>query len=570
MRYGIAVKLALLLAAVGICASALTGAYSYGVSRSLLVESSQQSLVAATQVLGRRVDTSLEEIARNLQVLANHPSVRRTLKQPDAGLNAQLAELFELMMQANPAYFQIRLITADNFGLEQVRVDRLGSSFINVPEPDLQEKGHFSYVSETLQLPSGTVYMSRITINHERGVYTGAERPSMQLAMPVRDTDGKALGVVVINLDVDGMFALLATDLPPGFRLFLANGQGDILIHPDHSKTFGFDRGRRVLLQDEFAGTRSLISGAANQVVFQQPTTDGLLQPVVMAFVRQPLKLRSEEGQLYVGLAQPLSSVREGAQHLGVLIMVSVLGFGLLGLLGALVLARLVLRPLRQLITAANLFGRGQQVGYLPLERQDEIGELARSFQQMQQQIGEQLGSLHASQEQLKQMAQYDALTELPNRRMLQDRLDLAIARARRHGGCAAVLFIDLDNFKEINDGWGHDAGDAVLVAVAQRLRLSVRDTDTVARLGGDEFVVLLDGPGTERDAALIAAKLIDCLSPGIPFQGGTLRVAASIGISIFPQHGITAPQLLMAADRAMYSVKANGRGGFGFAMLQD
>ena len=570
MKAGIAVKFAALLAAVGVAAAALTGAYSYGVSRQLLVESSQQSLLADTQVLGRRMDTSLQEVQRNLLLLAMHPAALRMLQQPDAANRQQLDDLFELMLRANPAYFQVRLISAADFGLERVRVDRQGTSFVRVKDDDLQEKGHFSYVSETLKQSPGNVYISRITINHERGVHAGAERPSMQLAMPVADASGQALGVVVINLDVDGMFALLAVDLPSDFRLFLANGDGDILIHPDHSKTFGFDRGRRVLIQEEFPATASLVTGSQSRVVFQNAVEGGALQPLLLAFVQQTLGQQSEEGRLFVGLAQPLSAAREGAQRFGMLIAVSVVVLGLLGLLLAFVLARLALRPLRQLTEAAQRFGRGDDGGELPLEREDEIGDLARSFRQMQLQIGEQMDSLQASQQRLQQLAQYDPLTELPNRRMLQDRLDVAISRARRHDEQLAVLFIDLDNFKDINDGWGHDAGDAVLVEVAHRLRQSVRAVDTVARLGGDEFVILLDAPGARDDIIHIATKLLERVALGIPFQGITLRVGASVGISLFPHDGTTPAALLVSADRAMYQVKAHGRGGYGFVQLQD
>ncbi|SCK26523.1 diguanylate cyclase domain-containing protein [Vogesella sp. LIG4] len=566
MRFGIAAKLALLLAAVGMVFASLVGVYSYSVSRNLLVESSQQTLLAATQILGRRLDSSLQEVARDVDVLASHPLVQRTLQHPDAQSNEQLARLFELIMKASPDYFQIRLISAGNFGLERVRVDRVGASLQRVPDEDLQEKGHFPYVSETLRLPAGSIYMSRITINHERGLYSGAERPSMQVAMPVVGDGGRALGVVVVNVDVDGLFAMLAADLPSDLHLFLANGQGDILIHPDRSKTFGFDRGRRVLIQEEYPSTAPLLSGRVAQVAFQQTDADTASPPMLLAFVRQALKLHSDDHLLYVGLEQPLSAGAIGSHQMGQLILVSVLVVGLLGMLAAVLLTRFMLRPLRQLTVAANRFGRGEQVAELPLGRRDEIGELAQSFHHMQLQIGEQVASLQASQEQLKLLAQYDSLTGLPNRRMLQDRLDLAITRAMRHGEHVALLFIDLDNFKDINDGWGHDAGDVVLVEIAQRLRQSVRAVDTVARLGGDEFVVLLDGPGQQHDIAAVARKMLDNLALGIAFQGITLRVGASVGISVFPQGGASASALLIGADRAMYRVKAGGGGSYGFA----
>ncbi len=156
-------------------------------------------------------------------------------------------------------------------------------------------------------------------------------------------------------------------------------------------------------------------------------------------------------------------------------------------------------------------------------------------------------------------------LTGLPNRRLIHERLEQALAHARRYGTEVCVLFIDLDDFKVINDELGHEAGDAVLKSVAQRLLGMMRKVDTVARLGGDEFVVLLGAPTPPKYLMSIAEKLIEGLKEPILVEskGRTLQVGASIGISQYPQDGTSAEEILANADRAMYQAKAAGRDRF-------
>ncbi|WP_298595842.1 putative bifunctional diguanylate cyclase/phosphodiesterase [Zoogloea sp.] len=161
--------------------------------------------------------------------------------------------------------------------------------------------------------------------------------------------------------------------------------------------------------------------------------------------------------------------------------------------------------------------------------------------------------------------ANYDPLTGLPNRRLLGDRLTETLKRAQRTSDCVAVLFIDLDRFKEVNDTLGHDAGDRLLVEAARRIVACVRDSDTVARQGGDEFTVLLPGLSERAPIERIAEDIIDALCQ--PFQLGTdiAYVSASIGITLCPQDAETPADILRNADQAMYAAKAEGRNRFSY-----
>ncbi len=175
---------------------------------------------------------------------------------------------------------------------------------------------------------------------------------------------------------------------------------------------------------------------------------------------------------------------------------------------------------------------------------------------------------------QLRQAATHDALTGLPNRALMQDRLAQALARTARDGSGLAVLFIDLDGFKPVNDTYGHIAGDMLLQGVAQRLRGCVRDSDTVARVGGDEFVVVSLGSGSPEAAATVADKLLTALTPPFPLGVGEARIGASIGIALAsgrePDQPVPAQSLLDAADHAMYDAKHAGKGVWRLAAPPD
>lgn len=173
-----------------------------------------------------------------------------------------------------------------------------------------------------------------------------------------------------------------------------------------------------------------------------------------------------------------------------------------------------------------------------------------------------------AEETKLQMMAYHDRLTGLPNRVLFFDRLRQVLAVARRGGKKAAVMFIDLDGFKDVNDTRGHDAGDKVLQSVADRLVRLVRKADTVARLGGDEFVVLLHEVGSADDAANVARKVLESVGAEIPLgHTGAARVGASIGISIWPDNGASVDDVLMAADMAMYQSKQKGKNRFTMAL---
>lgn len=226
-------------------------------------------------------------------------------------------------------------------------------------------------------------------------------------------------------------------------------------------------------------------------------------------------------------------------------------------------LAWLVVRQMTSRITAlseaaAQLTQQNFDVSIPEYSGEDEISKMGKAFHVM-------VESLRVYVKRLAYRADHDALTELPNRRLFLDRLDQAIKHGQRSGQNVAVLFIDLDHFKEINDSLGHLIGDQVLIHVARIIQTHFRDIDTIARLGGDEFSLIIDSlEGIERVSA-VAEKLVTLLQQPICIDKRELYVTCSIGISIYPNDGELPDNLLRNADSAMYKAKSEGRNSYQF-----
>jgi diguanylate cyclase (GGDEF)-like protein len=174
--------------------------------------------------------------------------------------------------------------------------------------------------------------------------------------------------------------------------------------------------------------------------------------------------------------------------------------------------------------------------------------------------INHELNERKAAEKKLKHLAHHDVLTDLPNRALFSDRLHQGLAQAKRDKSHLAVVFIDLDKFKPINDTYGHETGDVLLKEVAQRLRKCVREADTVSRIGGDEFIVLLPTVETAQDAILVAEKMLNVLEQSFEIAGYSLNISGSIGIAVYPEHGSDEKTLTHSADVAMYYAKSSGR----------
>jgi len=223
-------------------------------------------------------------------------------------------------------------------------------------------------------------------------------------------------------------------------------------------------------------------------------------------------------------------------------------------------LQRLISEPIKSLASSMRTVSEEKNYSYrVQKTSQDELGSLFDGFNEMLSEIETRDKELQKNEARLGHLAHHDPLTKLPNRLLFHDRLDHSLARAKRMKSRLAILFIDLDRFKNINDSLGHDIGDKVLCAISERLNSRVREADTLARLGGDEFVIILEHLKRNDDVRRYVEKLLKDLAQRIEGLDQELHVTASIGISLYPDNGEDVDSLIQAADIAMYQAKGQG-----------
>jgi len=370
----------------------------------------------------------------------------------------------------------------------------------------------------------------------------------LPMAVPVRNRQQQIVGVLVgySALRSDNFMAsLYATHIgqqggllliSPKYQIFVAaSDPGKILrptpapgVNPMHDRAMQGFRGTGVTINaagiEEIAATASVPS-ADWFVVARQPTAE--------AFA-------------------PLGRLRSFiAKNTAILLPVF--------LIIMIAMMRYMLRPLMETARRADLMTLGEiPLATLPVARNDEVGHLTGAFNRM-------LSKLLESRAELAHIAHHDPLTGLPNRKLLADRLRQSLARARRSQARAAVLFLDLDGFKPINDRFGHEAGDRALCEVASRLAKTLREEDTLARIGGDEFVIVISDLTKNAEHVLrrVAEKCLAAVDADFLIDGQPCRLSTSIGIAIGDTDG---DQLLIAADQAMYRAKEQGRGRYCWA----
>lgn len=566
----IVIKLTIWIALLSLLSAGISVYFTYTHSRALLIQSSKDKLATATQVLANRYSFFITDITKDLLFIAQLPAIEEiasSTSSQTAKQHTRLANALSGFLRSHEEYNQVRLIGALNHGLELVRVDKAQNAVHIVEGMALQEKAHYSYVYNTLQLKQGSIFVSGIRLNKERGLLDGYGKPSVIAATPVYGTNGNVFGVIVINVDLEKMFALIETDIPAGIDVIATNSAGDYILHPDPEKTFGFDKGARVLIQDDIALTQHIFSGELSNLVAEVQDFRFPDKQAVISLTKVPFATESDEKYIVLGLISNLDAVLEDSRQLGITSLQISLAFGVLFVLLSLILARKITTPLQRMATTFARFKQGDPVPELSINRNDELGLLARNFSIMAKKLNAQLMELNTQRQYLHKVAHHDALTGLPNRILLEDRIEQALISARRDKAEIAVMLVDLDDFKPVNDKYGHDIGDKLLQECAARMLTCIRETDTVARYGGDEFMTIvsarelqLRGMSARHISRQVADKIRNALNQQFKIDNFLLNISCSIGIAIYPQDGDDKNTLIKHADLAMYYAKSTGR----------
>lgn len=459
-------------------------------------------------------------------------------------LLVHVAAKFPLSLLHNPNQAQSwlgeRNETAPLFSLGMLVLDTSGVALASYPG-SLDRVG-VSYADRDYfqQAMKGEFSIGRPVIGRIAGV------PALPMALPLRDSSGKILAVLV------GISALHSPNFLDALYSTHVGATGGLLLISPRDKLFVGATNSGLTLKSTPAGVNTLHDEVMNGFRGTGITINAQGIEELSAIASIPssgwfVQARMPSSEVFA----PVARLKHFIQRSTLILIVSFLIIMVFGM-------RFVLRPLTNAAEHADRMMLGEiPLEPLPVVHHDEVGHLTMAFNRV-------LSKLLASRAELEHLAHHDALTSLPNRQLLSDRMKQALARAQRTRKKIAVLFLDLDGFKLINDELGHEAGDVALCEVAELLRNSVRCEDTLARVGGDEFVILLSdlNDNAKTAAESVASKCLAVFHEPFVINDRSCRLGTSIGIAV--GDGECSPEeLLISADRAMYQAKEMGRGKF-------
>lgn len=472
------------------------------------------------------IENNLKEIISDLRFLSQQNELLRMLDQESVGAETKglIAMEYEALSRQKQKYDQIRFI--DVTGMEKVRVDFNSGSPAIVQERGLQNKGNRYYFKDTLALNGGEIFISPFDLNIEHGKIEKPLKPMIRLGTPVFDGENRKQGIVVLNYLGDRLLkALKESSGVSGGNVMLLNSDGYWLCSPNVDDEWGFmfpERNDRKFATDFPEAWKKILSSQKTQIENEKGLfTSATVYPLKGEFKSSSgsanasgdshKRIKAVDYFWKVISFLPREALQAGTKRLQTKLLILILGL-------------LVLVGISSWIIARDMVRR-------------------KSYQMA-----------------LYRSANFDRLTDIPNRALFHDRLDQNLKQSERYKRKFALLFIDLDGFKSVNDTLGHDAGDEVLIKTAERLKECVRDADTVARIGGDEFTVILSTITSVDDAQTVAQKIIRALSTPFTIVNEKAQIGASIGISVFPENGTDAEILLKNADDAMYVAKKEGK----------
>lgn len=492
------------------------------------IQSDEQIIV---DVMKRYIESQLRSMEADLLFLANFNQLKDVADNPDNAAKKMLAEDLLKFTAEKKIFDQVRFI--DRNGMEIVRINYNNGSPVIVPPAELQDKEKRYYQQDALLLAENQVYLSPLDLNIEHDKVEEPHKPMIRVCTPVFDRHGRKKGLLALNYLSNTLLHALDT-LHAGSERhsnMLLNSDGYWLHYDQHPEMeFGF------MFADKKGTTIHRIFPLVAERIWQQDA--GQFSSARGIFTFATVYPMAESWKSSTGSGQSSSSTTET-------IVADRYFWKIINYIPANILESNISFLIKRHLFIFTLIILFVLVFSLLLSRSQE--KILRDARR------------------IRALAHHDHLTGLPNRAYFVELSGRAMASARRFGKPMAVLFIDLDRFKPVNDTLGHEAGDIVLRMVADRILVSIRESDIASRIGGDEFLVLLQFMETENDAALVARKIIDTIGQVISVNGSECTVGASIGISLYPRDGEDMDILQQKADMTMYRVKRSGRSDFAY-----
>lgn len=504
--------------AVSLLIASLTISYYYGVEVEEFHDRADASSLSEIMLHEIIFQRELKGIANDVRFLAENPVMQRYLDDPSAENLEFIDSFWKRMIGERDIYDQIRLL--DTNGMETIRIEYNERSPVSIPVAELQDKSGRYYFEESLALRRGRIFVSEFDLNHENGLPETPFKPTIRFGVGVYNSKNERMAIMVVNYNAQSYLELLhqsSADEQADFML--VNHEGYWLMHPDKEKEWGqFTPGNKDI---NFA----MFYPDAWEIIRTEKKGKFTIGDQVYDF--DTFDLQSQ--QSFVS-TRPLAKAKEKSDYLHSTLIKHI------ALLPSHVIADYRSKVFNQCMVIGliwflvSVFPCWGGASYL-------IGHFSE-------------------QAQLSRQAHYDTVTGLSNRVSFNERFDHALQMAERHKRICALLYVDLDGFKPINDQMGHHIGDELLAGVATIMLKCVRKTDTVARIGGDEFAIILTEIDNKADATEIADKLVSHLANPIVTSKGAVDIGASIGVVVYPEDGLEANKLLELADNYMYTNK--------------
>lgn len=496
-----------------------------------------------------QVKSLLQTTVANVRLFVSSGLIQKHMTTPEEDryllTQAPVLRLFTSYQEAYPDYYEIRLFTPDGF-----EDTRLSHDWIENLQDDESETVYFKQMQKSRDDLLASFY--RNPANQKISLLVSKRIRLRDASFDPIASEPITRGYLAVTVDLQFIDEWLGKNwIGENGVFFLTDDKGSILFHPV-SEVIG-----KILPVEIFNELQS-------QSTFDAPLKRKYESASTLFFGR---KLH---GKLYLVAQIPEKELLAASRRLGIILALITLGTVLVSAILLFVFLKYILvRPIQKLSEAMGEIGRGNLNLQIDVHTEDEVGDLAKSFRDMSD-------SLLRSQDQIKHLAYHDHLTSLPNRLMFQEYLELSLARARRDNVILALLFIDLDDFKRINDTLGHQAGDELLRKVSDRLLDCLRgedlvarpepseeSTDEVARLGGDEFTVLLPSIKDSYGAAVVANRILKIFKDPYNIKHQEIFVTASVGITTYPHDASDAETLIKNADIAMYHAKTQGKNNY-------
>ncbi len=469
------------------------------------------------------IKNTFSDIISDLIFLSRQNELQSYLKTGDEKIRPEIELEYMELALCKKKYGQIRYI--DSFGQEVIRINyNKGLSFA-VKRKNLQNKLKRYYFCDTIMLKKGEVFVSPLDLNIENGRLEKPFMPMIRLGIPVFD-DKKKRGIVLINyLAQDMLDVIKRTSKTLTGSPMLLNDKGYWLLNRDSSKEWGFmladrkDENFSRVFREEW---KSIIDKKTGQIY----TENGLFTFTTIYPLKNAIKSITGFNDSYISILTEINSDRYF--------------WILLAHVSPDVLEEYI-QPLKEKVFFLGI------VFFILIA----FGSFFLAITI----TGRKIYRNH-----LISFFHYDMLTSLPNRRFFIEKLEEGLSHSKRYGNKLGLLYIDIDGFKNVNDSFGHAAGDELLVKVSKRMLAVTRETDTVARIGGDEFAVVLFQVNDKSEIQIVGKKLINEINKPVNLKRGTVNVGASIGALLYPDTDQDPEELVKLADKAMYISKSKGK----------